>query len=235
MFQRSGKSSLLSALSSACNLSFTFSRGTNTQNFLKMHTNVHQIFICFHVAKHSLVERLRLQQLIKESDQECDKVFNKGHVILYHRGKPFLQKKSGLQSNKPVLSSTLKVQEFLPNIQKEAVFLKLNENNEPLYAAMLPKDIDVAAIEDKLGGKFFDMRAALFLVRSEWSGLMSGGSSLLRWIKSAQFCWSCKAPLKRNASGCQLKCSSCSNVFHPPTSPVGISLIANKVCQITAA
>ena len=79
-------------------------------------------------------------------------------------------------------------------------------------------------------GKFVDMRAALFLVRSEWSGLMSGGSSLLRWVKSAQYCWSCKSPLIKNLSGCQLKCSSkeCKNVFHPQTSPVGISLIASE-------
>ena len=52
----------------------------------------------------------------------------------------------------------------------------------------------------------------------------------LRWVKSAQFCWTCKAPLTRNASGCQLKCSNkeCGNVFHPQTSPVGISLIASE-------
>ena len=52
----------------------------------------------------------------------------------------------------------------------------------------------------------------------------------LRWLKSAQFCWSCKAPLTRNTSGCQLKCSNseCGNVFHPQTSPVGISLIASE-------
>ena len=52
----------------------------------------------------------------------------------------------------------------------------------------------------------------------------------LRWLKSAQFCWTCKAPLTRNTSGCQLKCSNseCGNVFHPQTSPVGISLIASE-------
>jgi len=179
------------------------------------------------------VERFRRQQLIKESNEECSKIINQGQFILYHRGKPLLEK-SGLkiQDNRPQTVTYAQASKFIQNIEKEAIFLRFKNSDSdiPIFAAMIPKDANIEEIENTVEGKFVDMRAALFLVRSEWSGLMSGGSSLLRWLKSAQFCWSCKAPLTRNSSGCQLKCSNseCGNVFHPQTSPVGISLIASE-------
>lgn len=180
--------------------------------------------------KCSAVDLFRQQQKIKEVNEECQKIFSQGQFILYHRGKPFLQRNERMDNNQPQLVSYQQATEHFPQLEKEAVFLKFHKNDQiPIFAAMLPKDYPIEQVEDTFKGKFVDMRAALFLIRSEWSGLMSGGSSLLRWVKAARFCWSCKSPLVRNASGCQLKCSNeaCGAVFHPPTSPVGISLIAS--------
>jgi len=186
-----------------------------------------------HSSTAQFVDRYRRQQLIKESNEECSKLIDQGQFFLYHRGKPLLEKSEfKIQNNRPQTVSYAQVSKFVQNIDKEAVFLRFNDSEKeiPIFAAMLPKDANIEEIENSVDGKFVDMRAALFLVRSEWSGLMSGGSSLLRWIKAAKFCWSCKAPLTRNTSGCQLKCSNteCGNVFHPQTSPVGISLIASE-------
>lgn len=179
---------------------------------------------CCHVSAN--VGRVRRQQMIKEVNEECQKIVQDGHYLLYHRGKPFLTGKK--LDNTPKLVTFQDALNLVPDLQQEAVFLKLMSDDTPLFAAMLPKESSTEDIEAQLGGKFTDMRAALFLVRSQWQGLMSGGSSLLRWLKAAKFCWSCKAPLERNASGCQLKCTNpeCKAVFYPPTSPVGISLIA---------
>lgn len=175
----------------------------------------------------SSIQRFRLQQKIKESDDVCAQYLPKAQFILYHRGKPFLQTKNRMD-NQPQMATFQQVSNLIPSIDDEAVFLRLSKDQVPVFAVMLPKEADTAGIEGDFQGKFVDMRAALFMIRSDWSGLMSGGSSLLRWVKSAKYCWSCQAPLKRNASGCQLKCSNdaCGSVFYPPTNPVGISLIA---------
>ena len=174
-----------------------------------------------------LVSKIRKQQLIKESNEECEKIFSQGLFMLYHRGKPLLiQNKIGYMS--PRLATLEQTAQFIPNLENESVFMKIQDDNTYLFAAMLPKEVDIKQIETSMDAKFTDMRLALFAIRSQWSGLMSGGSSLLRWLKSAKYCWTCRAPLQRNKSGVQLKCSQCSAVYHPPTSPVGISLIAGK-------
>ena len=46
-----------------------------------------------------LVSKIRQQQLIKESNEECEKIFSQGLFMLYHRGKPLLiQNKIGYMS-----------------------------------------------------------------------------------------------------------------------------------------
>ena len=175
-----------------------------------------QRFVIRHLSEN--VGRVRRQQMIKEVNEECQKIVQDGRYLLYHRGKPFLTGKK--LDNTPKLASYQQALELVPNLENESAFLKLMPDNgenvdQPLFAAMLPKDSPVDQIESDLQGKFIDMRVALFLVRSPWQGLMSGGSSILRWLKSAKFCWSCKSPLERNAAGCQLKCtnSECKAVF----------------------
>ena len=131
------------------------------------------------------MERFRRQQLIKESNEECSKIINQGQFILYHRGKPLLEK-SGLkiQDNRPQTVTYAQASKFIQNIDQEAIFLRFKNSDSdiPIFAAMIPKDAtNIEEIENTVEGKFVDMRAALFLVRSDWSGLMSGGSSLLRW------------------------------------------------------
>ena len=46
-----------------------------------------------------LVSKIRHQQLIKESNEECEKIFSQGLFMLYHRGKLLLlQNKIGYMS-----------------------------------------------------------------------------------------------------------------------------------------
>lgn len=175
-----------------------------------------------------IVSRARRQQQIKESDQLCGEVMRQAQFMLFHKGKPLLFKAAtGMPFR---LTSYDQVARLVPDVRNEAVFMRLIQPDDaPLFAAMLPKDADPEQIQSELHAKFVDMRAALFLVQPEWSGLMSGASSLLRWLRNAKYCWSCKSRLHRNASGNQLKCSNaeCASIFYPPTSPVGISLIAS--------
>lgn len=184
---------------------------------------------CSSVPSLEKIAKLRQQQLIKEKNEECLKVLPKGQFMLYHRGKPLLFKDREKGDMPPRLVDFAQTEKYVPNLANEAVFMKLDDPNDvPIFAAMIPKDSNIEDIEKEFDAKFTDMRLALFLIRSKWSGLMSGGSSLLRWLKSAKYCWTCKGPLQRNASGVQLRCTQCEAVFHPPTSPVGISLIASE-------
>ena len=101
------------------------------------------------------VERFRRQQLIKESNEECTKIINQGQFILYHRGKPLLEK-SGLkiQENRPQTVSYAQASKFIQNIEKEAVFLRF-QNSQceiPIFAAMIPKDANIEEIENSVHG-----------------------------------------------------------------------------------
>ena len=93
--------------------------------------------------------------LIKESNEECSKVINQGQFILYHRGKPLLQK-SGLkiQENRPQTVSYDQASKFIQNIEKESVFLRFQNTDSdiPIFAAMIPKDANVEDIENAVEG-----------------------------------------------------------------------------------
>ena len=119
---------------------------------------------CCHASAN--IGRIRRQQMIKEVNEECQKIVQDGHYLLYHRGKPFLTGKR--LDNTPQLVTFEQALNFLPDLQQEAVFLKLMPDDTPLFAAMLPKESPTQDIEAQLGGRFIDMRAALFLVRSQW-------------------------------------------------------------------
>ena len=189
---------------------------------------------CSSISSSERITKVRLQQKIKETNEECDKIFPNGKFMLYHRGKPLLYKDREKGDMPPRLLDFTNTAKYVPNLEKEAIFMKLHHDEEttdvPIFACMLPKDTNIQDIEEEFSGRFSDMRLALFMIRSQWSGVMSGGSSLLRWLKSAKFCWSCKSPLQRNSAGCQLKCTNdkCGSIYYPPTSPVGISLIASE-------
>ncbi len=179
------------------------------------------------------IERIRRQQRIKENDDECLKALPEAKFMIYAGGRPLLYKLDD-RNRPPKLTTFSQLQDLLPennSIANSSVFLRLLDEGDdvPLFAMSVPKQDEqlLEKIESVLNARFYDIRPALFMVPPEWSGLMTGASSLLRWHKNAKHCWTCKSPLTRNASGCVLKCSSdsCSNTFHPPTSPVGISLI----------
>ena len=59
--------------------------------------------------------------------------------MLYHRGKPLLiQNKIGYMS--PRLATLEQTAQFIPNLENESVFMKIQDDNTYLFAAMLPKE-----------------------------------------------------------------------------------------------
>ena len=135
------------------------------------------------------VERIRKQQLIKENDQMCREIISTSKFILFSGGSPFLYKidernRSPRLATYDQIKGLFKAKEGLEN---SSVFVRLSDeaNCEPLFALSVPKNDEKVTenIEKNLQGKFTNMRAALFLLPSEWSGVTSGASSLLRWVK----------------------------------------------------
>merc|ERR1719192_371435 len=59
---------------------------------------------------------------------------------------------------------------------------------------------------------------------------LSHGYSLLRWLHYTKFCSKCGSPAKKNIPGSRVTCSNekCGVIFYPPTSPVGIVLVASS-------
>ena len=101
----------------------------------------------------SSVSKIRLQQQIKESNEECLRVLPRGQFMLYHRGKPLLYKgKDG--SRIPKLVNYEQTAQLVPNIENEAAFMKLLDNDLPLFVAMIPKETNVDQIESSLDAKF---------------------------------------------------------------------------------
>ena len=105
----------------------------------------------------------------------------------------------------------------------------MGKGNRPLFALSVPKDTEedkIGVVERQLSAKFTNLRLVML---SGNESTLSQGYSLLRWLHSTKFCSKCGSPATKNVSGCRIKCSNnnCGLVFHPPTSPVGIVLVAS--------
>merc|ERR1712117_110166 len=92
---------------------------------------------------------------------------------------------------------------------------------------MLGSSADPTEVEALNHATFTDLRVGLFLVNGEIAHTLSKGWSLLMWNRKNQFCSNCGKPLVRSISGAGSKCSECSAVFYPSTSPVGIVSIGD--------
>lgn len=182
-----------------------------------------------------LIDRARWHQKIKNNNDEASKVYPTGRFVLYHKNKPLLyEKRDGTRP--PRLATYEAAKEINPNLHHESVFMHVSENyadvgdDAPIFAATVPDSADADLLEKKLDGRFVEIRDALFHVnqQSRWTGILSGGSSMLRWHREALYCMSCSAPLERNVSGSHMRCTNtdCHRGYHPPIAPFGIVLIA---------
>jgi len=95
------------------------------------------------------------------------------------------------------------------------------------FGAMLGPETDPVEVELASNSKFTDLRVGLFLVSSEVAHTLSKGWSLLMWNKKNTFCSNCGKPLLRSLAGTGSRCSECTSVFYPTTSPVGIVSIGD--------
>jgi len=117
-------------------------------------------------------------------------------------------------------------------VDTQSAFLRLSgveEGNRALFALSVPKNTGedkIGLVERQLNAKFTNLRLVML---SGNESTLSQGYSLLRWLHSTKFCSKCGSPATKNVSGSRIKCSNnnCGLVFHPPTSPVGIVLVAS--------
>ena len=151
-----------------------------------------------------------------------------GLFFLYHRGKPMLATKEVQKFVKePVLASFDAAVDIKPGLKSDSIFLRvLPELGKPLFATQLTDDINVAEVEYRFGGKFVDMRVAIFNVdENPWSKFLCKGHALLRWHQRLRFCSSCGHEMGRNFAGNQRECLSCKTMQYPTTFPVAIVLL----------
>ena len=182
----------------------------------------------------SYVDRTRKQFEIKETDQECNEALKEGHFLLYHTGNALMSNENRFD---PVVIDRKTVEEFFDKtvIDAQSAFLRIpgeEFNNNPLFALALPKDVEegtISSIQEALKGKFANLRLAMLNGNANCHNI-SHGYSLLKWLHNTKFCSKCGSPAKKNISGSRVTCSNdkCGIIFYPPTSPVGIVLVASS-------
>ena len=180
------------------------------------------------------VNRIRNQFIIKETEKNCTEAIENGMFLFYHKGNPLVSKDKGFI---PIFADRSKIEEFVDKslIIHESAFLSISEeeyNHRPLFAVALPKELEekkVKSIEKTFGGAFTNLRLAM-LSGDSGCNILSNGYSLLKWLHNTKFCSKCGSVAKKNTAGSRVTCSnqSCGVIFYPPTSPVGIVLVASS-------
>jgi len=166
----------------------------------------------------SYVEQARLLEKIKTDDGFCESHLKEGKFLLYNKGKPLLQKKD----HSPTWVDFKTTMHLNPEVEKKSVALSVDADGVAKFACGIGKDAEFTDVETATSSKFIDLRIGLFLVNSQTAHTLSKGWSLLRWNDTNNFCSKCGKPLIRQLSGAGSKCSNCTSVFYPSTSPVGI-------------
>lgn len=175
----------------------------------------------------SYVERARLLEKIKTDDTFCSSQLESAKFLLYNKGQPLLRKGSGPgdhQASWVDFENTLKLN---PDVKTKSVALSVDDAGVARFATMLGSEADPVDVEISNSSKFTDLRVGLFLVNGEVAHTLSKGWSLLMWDRKNKFCSNCGKPLVRSISGAGSKCSECTSVFYPSTSPVGIVSIGD--------
>ena len=180
------------------------------------------------------VNRIRNQFIIKETEKNCTEAIENGLFVFYHKGNPLVSKDNGFI---PVFADRSKIEDFVDNslISHESAFLSISDeeyNHRPLFALALPKELEekkVKAIENTFGGAFTNLRLAM-LSGEPGCNILSNGYSLLKWLHNTKFCSKCGSVAEKNTAGSRVTCSNqnCGVIFYPPTSPVGIVLVASS-------
>lgn len=170
----------------------------------------------------SYVARARFLEQIKTDDKFCTEQLEAGHFLLYHKGKPLLTQGGGPGLHQPSWFDFPTALRLSPGLAASSAALGVSEEGVPRFAVELGGDTEPGKVEGVWGGRFTDLRMALFLVDTGVAHTLSRGWSLLTWSRTTRHCSSCGSLLTRGTSGASAACSSCSAVYYPTTSPVGI-------------
>jgi len=174
----------------------------------------------------SFVARARMLEKIKTDDNFCGDQLESGHFLLYHKGKPLLTKAEGSNLQTPSWFDFATAQRLSPTLAEGIAALGVNTDGIPTFAAEVGEE-GAGTVEKVWGGRFTDLRMALFLVDTEVAHTLSKGWSLLTWRRSTKFCTKCGSPLTISMAGAGASCTSCTAVFYPTTAPVGIVSIGD--------
>jgi len=180
------------------------------------------------------VDSIRKQFTIKEMDSDCTEALKIGKFVLYNKGNALM---SSQNRNDPIFLERSQLEEIFEDstINSQSAFLKIGDDefeNRPLFAFSLPKEIEettVTNVEASFKGKFTNLRIAM-LFGGEYCNILSGGYSLLKWLHNTNFCSKCGSRAEKNVPGSRIVCTNdkCGAIFYPPTSPVGIVLVASQ-------
>ena len=208
--------------------------GTKRTEIKRIQNINHEIQKCDTRYLSTYVDSIRKQFLIKETDSDCSKALNDGKFLLYHKGNALMSTKN---RHEPILIERVQLEKFLDQctINTKSAFLKVSGDkldNRPLFAIPLPKECDetsVSKLEESFDGKFTNLRLAM-LFGGDYCDILSGGYSVLKWLHNTKFCSKCGSPAQKNVPGSRIICTNdkCGAIYYPPTSPVGIVLVASE-------
>jgi len=179
----------------------------------------------------SYVERSRLLEKIKNDDDFCQSQMLSGQYLLYSKGQPLLRRCPDGGSHSPAFLTFSQCQRLSSDLRERSVVLGVEEDGTARFAALLSKSADHHEVEAETKAQFTDLRLGLFIVSSGLAQTLSRGWSLLMWNKKHNFCTNCGSKLKRSVSGAGSRCTECSEVFYPATSPVGIVSLTDTTNQ----
>ncbi|XP_041941355.1 nucleoside diphosphate-linked moiety X motif 13 isoform X2 [Alosa sapidissima] len=184
----------------------------------------------------SYVTRMRHLMKLKEDDGACLEALRSGHLLLYHRLAPLLQKAPATASTPGLFQlpaiNTSDFEGVLDKLGKsralvnEAVLITCTEQHEAQFSLDVGV-LDKSEVERLCGGAFIDLRKAFFLLRGPEAPLVARGQALLRWHQTHGFCSASGHPTFRNQSGSQRVCHSSGQTYYPKMAPVVITLISD--------
>ncbi|XP_026207984.1 nucleoside diphosphate-linked moiety X motif 13 isoform X2 [Anabas testudineus] len=183
------------------------------------------------------ISRARYMNRLKEDDEACLAALQNGHIFLFHRLSPLLQRtERGTLKPAPLVTSD--VQSVLQRLSsdgsllKRSVLIGCSKQNQALFCLDVG-ELDQVAVEEQCEGNFMDLRKSLFLLTGAEAHLLAKGKALLRWHQTNRFCSATGQPTHRNQAGSQRVCSSSGIVYYPLMSPVVIVLVSDgKRCLL---
>ncbi|CAB3369221.1 Hypothetical predicted protein [Cloeon dipterum] len=176
------------------------------------------------------VQRLRLQQKLKQVDKFSDEQLHEAKYFIFVRkeGKVLISK----ASRGSLAEINFQDVEVLQNdVKDKAVFVDLARGSDKCRFAIEVPSLspeEQSQWEEKLHGKFVHLRQSLFLLSSEQSALVSQSRALFTWRRRRNFCPECGSAVKPAAGHSHKVCTNCDTPQYPYTAPVGIALVENE-------